>query len=254
MLPGDRRDQPLLEQRRARARVLEQEVAGAVGVLAQARLVAGLAEQRGLLVARHAARPGRCRRTRSSRPYSCALPTGSGSEPIGTSSRSHSSSSHAPLADVEQQRARRVGVVGHVLAGELEDQPRVDRAEQGVARRPRPSSAASGTWCRRSRRRARARCARGTSARGPASRSSSQRPAVRRSCQTIARCSGSPLSRSQATAVSRWLVMPMPSRSSPVDAGVLERLVADPLGHLPDLARRRARPSPGRGKCCSNSE
>ena len=30
------------------------------------------------------------------RPYSCALPTGSGSDPIGTSSRSHSSPSHSP--------------------------------------------------------------------------------------------------------------------------------------------------------------
>jgi hypothetical protein len=40
----------------------------------------------------------------------------------------------AALADVEQHRARCVREVGGVLARELEDEPRVDRAEGGVAR------------------------------------------------------------------------------------------------------------------------
>jgi hypothetical protein len=49
--PGDRRDQPLLEQRRAAAGVLEQEVAGPVRLLPEPGRVAGLAVQRRLLAA-----------------------------------------------------------------------------------------------------------------------------------------------------------------------------------------------------------
>ena len=49
----------------------------------------------------------------------------------------------------------------------------------------------------------------------PCSRSSSQRAAVRRSCQTSAWWTGSPVFGSQATTVSRWLVIPMPFRSEP---------------------------------------
>ena len=58
-------------------------------------------------------------------------------------------------------------------------------------------------------------------------RSSSQRAAVRRSCQTSARWSGSPVSGSHATTVSRWLVMPMPARSAAAHARVGERLRRD---------------------------
>ena len=43
--------------------------------------------------------------------------------------------------------------------------------------------------------------------------SSAQRSAVRRSCQTIAGCTGRPLPRSQTTVVSRWFVIPIASRS-----------------------------------------
>ena len=42
----------------------------------------------------------------------------------------------------------------------------------------------------------------------PASRSSAQIPAVRRSCQTMARRGAASVARSQITAVSRWLVRP----------------------------------------------
>ncbi len=42
----------------------------------------------------------------------------------------------------------------------------------------------------------------------PASRSAVQICAVRRSCQTIARCGAASVVRSHSTAVSRWLVMP----------------------------------------------
>ena len=56
-----------------------------------------------------------------------------------------------------------------------------------------------------------------TSASWPSARSSSQRPAVRRSCQTSARCSGSPDSGSHTQTVSRWFVMPI-ACSSPSPA------------------------------------
>jgi hypothetical protein len=87
----------------------------------------------------------------------------------------------------------------------------------------------------------------------PASRSSSQRAAVRRSCQTSARCTGSPVAGSQATIVSRWLVMPMASSWAPwipasVSAWIDIRRVSSQIW----LASCSTQP--GRGKCCSNSE
>ena len=45
----------------------------------------------------------------------------------------------------------------------------------------------------------------------PSRRARSQRSAVRRSCQTMALPTGSPVSAFQTSVVSRWLVMPMPS-------------------------------------------
>ena len=92
-----------------------------------------------------------------------------------------------------------------------------------------------------------------TSRSWPAARSSSQRAAVRRSCQTSARCSGSPLAGSQATTVSRWLVIPIPSSRPP----------STPAAAIASAATRRVTSQispascsthPGRGKCCSNSE
>jgi hypothetical protein len=45
----------------------------------------------------------------------------------------------------------------------------------------------------------------------PPSWSSRQIPVERRSCQTMARWTASPVSRSQRTTVSRWFVIPTPS-------------------------------------------
>ena len=75
-----------------------------------------------------------------------------------------------------------------------------------------------------------------TSGSWPAARSSSQRAAVRRSCQTSARCSGSPLAGSQATTVSRWLAIPIAVELGALDPGGGDRLGGDPPRHLPDLA------------------
>ena len=103
-----------------------------------------------------------------------------------------------------------------------------------------------------------ARCARARAARGPAARSSSQRAAVRRSCQTSARCSGSPVAGSQTQTVSRWLVMP-DRRSSPArtpasssaspatalrDVPDLRRVVLDPARAAGSAARTRGRRGP----------
>ena len=60
----------------------------------------------------------------------------------------------------------------------------------------------------------------------PASRSSSQRSAVRRSCQTSARWTGSPVFGSQATTVSRWFVIPIPSELGALHPGVGQRPIA----------------------------
>ena len=105
-------------------------------------------------------------------------------------------------------------------------------------------------WCPRSRGRGRARSWSAPASRCPARGSSSQRPAVRRSCQTMARWRGPPVRRSHATSVSRWSVMPMAATGSSRSA--------DELGQRrrhrrPRSRRRRARPSPGRGKCWVNS-
>ena len=98
-----------------------------------------------------------------------------------------------------------------VATRELPEQPRVDGAERrrrSVApRRPSPKIQSSlvaekyGSSTRPVVERTSGRC--------PSSRNSSQRSAVRRSCHTMARCSGSPVDRSHTTAVSRWSVMPM---------------------------------------------
>ena len=98
--------------------------------------------------------------------------------------------------------------------------------------------------CREVRVEHEARCARGRGEVTGRRRSSSQRAAVRRSCQTIARCRGSPVRRSQATTVSRWLVMPMaatgaaPTRPT-TSASVAATAVPDLVGVVLDPARLR---------------
>ena len=58
---------------------------------------------------------------------------------------------------------------------------------------------------------------------------------MRRSCQTIARCSGSPVAGSHTQTVSRWLVIPTAASSARAHAGVVERLARHRLRDLPDL-------------------
>ena len=73
--------------------------------------------------------------------------------------------------------------------------------------------------------------------RSRASGSSAHSAAVRPSCQTIAGCTARPVARSQTTVVSRWLVMPIASRSPAPDPGVGERRRGGGRDALPDLVR-----------------
>ena len=77
----------------------------------------------------------------------------------------------------------------------------------------------------------------------PFARSSSQRDAVRRSCQTIARCNGRPVARSHTT-VSRWLVMPMAAIDSPSSVATMSRMVADTADQI---SSGSCSTQPGRG-------
>ena len=158
--------------------------------------------------------------------------------PVGTPSSSHSSGSQRALADVEQQRARRVRVVGHVLAGELEARAtsrscRTRRARVDAALLDQPLDLRA----RRSRGRAPARCARGRAARARPRCSSSQRAAVRRSCHTSARCSGSPVVAVPGHDGLALVGDADPGQVRAVDAGVVERLAGHRARHVPDLAR-----------------
>ena len=58
---------------------------------------------------------------------------------------------------------------------------------------------------------------------------------MRRSCQTIALCTGRPVARSHSTVVSRWLVMPIAAIGRPRAAAIASRQVVD--DRPPDLLR-----------------
>jgi hypothetical protein len=91
-----------------------------------------------------------------------------------------------------------------------------------------------------------------TSGSWPASRSSSQRAAVRRSCQTSARCSGSPVSGSQAQTVSRWLAIPTAARPpGPTPASSSASMATARV--TSQISAASCSTQPGRGKCCLNS-
>ena len=220
-------------------------------------LEAGLTEQRRLLVAgdagdRHACAAERLRR---SSPRRAPTRRGSRQRALGhaeqlAAARRPSRARGCRRASCATRWTRSVACA----AGELEDEPGVDRAEPHAvaARSRRPSTFSSshsifvaekyGSSTRPVRSR--------TSPRGPprAARRSAPRcggPARRSRGAAARRCA-----RSQATTVSRWFVMPIAARSRGVDAGGGERLAARPRASPPRSRRRRARPSPGCGKCC----
>ena len=237
--------------RHLRAGVLEHETAGAVGVLAVAGLVAGLSVEGRLLVARDARRPGRCRRTRSSRRTRARSAARSGSAPGPRRSRSHSSGSQrrSRMSNSSVRDAFERSVACSPVSLKTSQESIVPNAASGGTSPSRishsifvPEKYGSSTSPVRSR----------TSGSCPASRSSSQRRAVRRSCQTIARWSGSPVPRSQATTVSRWFVMPMPA--SPRPSVPAESSASRATARVTSqISAASCSTQPGLGKCCWNS-
>ena len=73
-----------------------------------------------------------------------------------------------------------------------------------------------------------------------------QMSAVRRSCQTMARCTACPVARSHTTVVSRWLVMPIAAMSFAFRPAFFQRLAADRDGRGPDVLRLVLDPARGR--------
>ena len=161
----------------------------------------------------------RSRKTRGSvRASSPQLGTSSGSASRGTPEQVAQLVGPVAALEVEQQRARGVGDVGDVpgAAGHPGDQVGVDGADgvaAGLDQRPRvrlvlgqPGQLGAGE--------VRVEPQPGQLARPASSwpwpRASGCRcPAVRRSCQTIARRGEPRVSRSHSSTVSRWLVMPI---------------------------------------------
>ena len=221
---------------------------------------AGLAEQRGLLIAgdagdRHLVAVQRLGAGGPEDAAARAAPRAARARarPAGRTARRPSAG-----VDVVEQRARGVGGIGRVLAGELEDQPGVDRPEDGAARLA-PARAARRRWpaatrssCPRSRGRAPARCARAPAARGRprAARRSAPRcggPARRARGAAARRCRGS-----HTQTVSRWLVIPTAS-SSPGPTPASSSASPATAWVTAQISAASCSTQPGRGKCCSNS-
>ena len=186
---------------------------------------AGLADQRRLLVAGDAGdRPGRAEQSFVVlAPKSSALSRTSGSSCRGILNSRSSSSSQSCVWMLNSMVRRGVGDVGrvHLAAGQPPQQEAVDGAERQLAalgRRPRARHVVQqpgASWWRRNTDRSAGRsCACTSGSHGRSSISVRHSAAVRRSCQTMARGSASPVLRFQMTVVSRWLVMPMAATSA----------------------------------------
>ena len=115
-LPGDGRHQLLARRDRRRADVLQQEAAGAVGVLRHAGRAAHLTEQRRLLIARDAGdwHARRCRASTTTWPYTSLDDRTSGSRLARHIEQPQQFVVPFQRVNVEQHRARGVADVGHV--------------------------------------------------------------------------------------------------------------------------------------------
>ena len=136
--------QPVLRLVAGTAGVHQHEAAGAVGVLGQARLEAGLAEQRRLLVTRDAAH-GNGRTEEARLAEGMARREHRRQHRLGHSQRLQQRGRPGVAADVEQHRARGVAHVGgvHAAFGQLPQEPAVDGAEGQRALRGRGGRAAN---------------------------------------------------------------------------------------------------------------
>ncbi|MNS61661.1 hypothetical protein D3C72_946940 [compost metagenome] len=119
------------------AGVHEHEAAGAVGVLGLAGAEAGLAEERGVLVAGHRGdgQPGGQRPDGHGLAEDVARGLGLRGHRLGDAELGHQLGVPGQLADVEDQRAAGVADVGgvYLAAREVPQQPGVDRAEGDLA-------------------------------------------------------------------------------------------------------------------------
>ena len=80
----------------------------------------------------------------------------------------------------------------------------------------------------------------------------SQYDAVRRSCHTMALCTGLPVSASHTMVVSLWLVMPMAAMFLPL-MPILEMASAITAASDAHISMGSCSTQPGWGKCCVNS-
>ena len=200
------------------ADVREDERPGAVGRLHLAGREAALAEERRLLVAGDAGeRHGRAEQ-RSPRRRRRQEGTTVGRIDAVDGEELEQLVVPGPRLEVEQHRARRVREVGDVRrsrrSGSRRSRSRPSRRRAPRCGRVRPARIHSSFVAEKYGSQTRPVRSRTSSA-----GSSAHRAAVRRSCQTIAGCTGRPLARSHTTVVSRWFVIPIaPSSSAPIPA------------------------------------
>ena len=86
----------------------------------------------------------------------------------------------------------------------------------------------------------------------PSAFNRAQISAVRRSCQTMARCTAVPVARSHTTVVSRWLVMPIAAMSfafSPACSSASRQVITVEV----QMSSGSCSTQPEAGKCCGNS-
>ena len=86
----------------------------------------------------------------------------------------------------------------------------------------------------------------------PSLLSLAQMSAVRRSCQTMARCTAVPVARSHTTVVSRWLVMPIAAMSFAVTLAFFSASRQVAIVEV-QMSSGSCSTQPEAGKCCGNS-
>src|SRR3954463_6016687 len=86
----------------------------------------------------------------------------------------------------------------------------------------------------------------------PSLLSRAQMSAVRRSCQTMARCTACPVARSHTTVVSRWLVMPIAAMSFAVTPAFCKASRQVEMVEV-QMSSGSCSTQPEAGKCCGNS-
>src|SRR5258706_10902282 len=135
-LPRHGREQPRTRGGRLVSRVHEQEAARSVRILCHSRLVAGLPEERGLLVARDSRDRNAARKPLAGTVgHPAARGHHSGKQPARNVENPEQLVIPVERVDIEEERSRGVARVGHVCGArrELPGEPCVDGAERELA-------------------------------------------------------------------------------------------------------------------------